>query len=98
MCGLKRKNKEETKSRIERFAEKLEIPKDVISACSKATIYNDNQLIIENYKGILEYTDEKIRIKTPLKILCICGEKLFINAITDTDILIEGKLFSMGWE
>ncbi|MEE1042622.1 MAG: YabP/YqfC family sporulation protein [Clostridia bacterium] len=95
---MRKKNKTETKNRLERFADALEMPKDVISNCSKITTYNDNQIIIENYKGILEYTDEKIRIKTPNKILCLSGLGLFINAITDTDILIEGKFHSVGWE
>ncbi len=94
-----RKNKrQETKTRMEKFAETLEMPKDVISNCSKITTYNDNQVIIENYKGILEYTDDKIRIKTPGRILCVSGEKLFINAITENDILIEGKFHNVGWE
>ena len=95
---MRKKNKTETKSRMERFAESIEMPKDVISNCSKITTYNDNQVIVENYKGILEYTDEKIRIKTPGKILCLCGEKLYINAITENDILIEGKFYNVGWE
>lgn len=95
---MRKKNKAETKNRLERFAETLEMPKDVISNCSKITTYNNNQLIVENYKGILEYTDDKIRIKTPGKILCLSGEKLFINAITENDILIEGKFHNVGWE
>lgn len=95
---MRKKNKAETKNRLERFAETLEMPKDVISNCSKITTYNDNQVIIENYKGILEYTNDKIRIKTPGKILCLSGEKLFINAITENDILIEGKFHNVGWE
>ena len=95
---MRKKNKAETKNRLEKFAEVLEMPKDVISNCSKITTYNDNQVIVENYKGILEYTNEKIRIKTPGKILRLTGSGLFINAITDTDILIEGKFYNVGWE
>lgn len=95
---MRKKHEAKTKNRMERFAEALEMPKDIISNCSKITSYNDNQVIIENYKGILEYTNEKIRIKTPDKILCLCGESLFINAITENDILIEGKFHNVGWE
>ena len=83
---------------MEKFTEMLEMPKDLISNCSKITSYKDNQVIVENYKGILEYTNEKIRIKTPGRILCLNGEKLFINAITENDILIEGKFHNVGWE
>ena len=95
---MRKKNRQETKSRLERFAETLEMPKDVISNCAKITTYNDNQVIVENYRGILEYTNEKIRIKTPGKILCLSGNGLFINAITENDILIEGKFSNVGWE
>ena len=95
---MRKKQRLETKSRMEKFAETLELPKDLISNCSKITSYNDNQVMVENYKGILEYTDEKIRIKTPGRILCLSGEKLFINAITENDILIEGKFYNVGWE
>ena len=93
-----KKQKTEIKSRMEKFAETLEMPKDLISNCSKITSYNDNQVIVENYKGILEYTEDKIRIKTPGRILCLSGERLYINAITESDILIEGKFYNMGWE
>ncbi len=95
---MRKKQRAETKSRMEKFAEMLEMPKDLLSNCSKITSYNDNQVIVENYKGILEYTNEKIRIKTPGRILCLNGEKLFINAITENDILIEGKFHNVGWE
>lgn len=95
---MRKKPGNEIKKRMERVAETLEMPKDIISNSSKITSYNDNQIIIENYKGILEYTNEKIRVKTPGKILFISGEKLFISAITENDILIEGKFSNMGWE
>ena len=96
---MRRKPKEKPiKTRLERFAEATEIPKDIISGCSKLTTYNDNQIIVENYKGIMEYTNEKIRIKTGGRILCISGTSLTICAITESDILIEGKFNNVGWE
>ena len=96
---MRRKPKEKPiKTRLERFAEAAEMPKDIISGCSKLTTYNDNQIIVENYKGIMEYTNEKIRIKTGGRILCISGTSLTICAITESDILIEGKFNNVGWE
>lgn len=96
---MRKKPKEKpSRTRLERFADVAEIPKDILSSCSKVTTYNDNQIIVENYKGIMEYTDEKIRIKTCGRILCISGTALSICAITDCDILIEGKFNNVGWE
>jgi len=56
----------------------------------KLTIIGYNQITIENYSGIIEYTNEKIRIKTSGKAIEIGGERLEIRTITDADILIEG--------
>lgn len=86
------------KTRLERFADAVDMPKDIIPDCAKITTYNDNQIIVENYKGIIEYTNEKIRIKTGGRILCISGCGMCISAITECDILIEGKFSSVGWE
>lgn len=94
----KRRAEKPLKSKAERFADVMEMPKDILSECSKITTYGDNQIIIENYKGILEYTNEKIRIKTGGRILCISGASLSICAITECDILIEGKFNNVGWE
>lgn len=96
---MRKKQKDGHKrSRLERFADAVDIPKDIIPDCAKVTTYGDNQIIVENYKGIIEYSNEKIRIKTGGKILCISGNALGISAITDCDILIEGKFDSVGWE
>lgn len=94
----RRAKREQIKSKMERMAEAIDIPKDVVSGCSKITVYGDNQLIVENYKGILEYGDSIIRIKTGHKIMSVSGEKLSVCGITDNDIMIEGKFVSMGWE
>lgn len=96
---MRKKQKDNRKKpRLERLADAVDLPKDIIPNCAKITTYSDNQIIVENYKGIIEYTNEKIRIKTGGKILCISGSDMCITAITDCDILIEGKFSSVGWE
>lgn len=90
--------KKKSKSVSERLAEAIEMPKDILPSCAKITAYSDNQIIVENYKGILEYTNEKIRIKTCSGILCVSGRCLCIRAVTECDILIEGTFCNVGWE
>lgn len=45
----------------------FEIPQEVISNDPKLTIVSFNKMLIENYKGILEYEDFFIRISTILR-------------------------------
>lgn len=80
------------KSKKERIAEMLDMPKEVILDIPKLTVYSDNQLTIENYSGILEYTDEYIRLKTSSKIIAVSGQSLELRTITDIDVLIEGNI------
>lgn len=75
-----------------RFEEMLEIPKEITSNEPKVTIMGFKQMLIENYKGILEYEDIFIRIKTHLGILNISGIDLNLNQMTGDDILVTGKI------
>ena len=48
-------------SRVSKF---LEIPREVISNIPKITITGFNEIMIENFKGIIEYEDYFARIST----------------------------------
>ena len=44
----------------------LDIPREINSEESKITIISFDQLFIENYKGILEYGEFFVKIKTAI--------------------------------
>ena len=60
-------------SKIDRL---LEMPQEVYTDTPKITITGFNEMIIENFKGILEYEDYYIRINTSLGIVNINGYEL----------------------
>ncbi|MCK9479966.1 MAG: sporulation protein YqfC [Firmicutes bacterium] len=86
------------KTRREKIMEMLEMPKEVILDIPKLTVYNDNQLTVENYSGILEYGEQYIRLKTPDKTIIVSGNNLELRTITDVDVLIEGKVEKIEYE
>ncbi|HIZ74067.1 MAG TPA: sporulation protein, partial [Candidatus Mediterraneibacter stercoravium] len=45
----------------ERLASAASMPKDVVLGASVITILGRNEVCIENYRGIIEYTDTLIR-------------------------------------
>ena len=55
-------------------------------------------MVIENYKGILEYQDFYIRINTHIGIININGFDLDLNEMTSDDLLIKGKIESIDFE
>ena len=76
----------------------LEIPKEVISKAPKITILGFQEMLIENYKGILEYEDFYIRINTSMGTININGFHLNLNQMTEDDIMVTGKIQSIDIE
>ena len=83
-----KKNKKNI-SRIDRL---LEIPQEIYSNVPKITITGFNEMIIENFKGILEYEDYYIRINTSLGIINVNGYELRLENMTNDDIKVTRKI------
>lgn len=76
----------------------LEIPKEVYSNIPNFIITGFEDIIIENYKGILEYEDYYIRISTFIGIVNIHGINLKLEKMTEDNIKIIGKIESIDIE
>ena len=89
------KNSKRAISKINRM---LEMTQEVYSDMPKITITGFNEMIIENFKGILEYEDYYIRINTSLGIVNINGYELNLENMTNNDIKVTGKIESIDIE
>lgn len=88
----KHKNEEPKASVKERVADVLELPKEIILNLPKLTMVGRGSMIIENYKGIVEYDNSSVRINTAIGVIKITGSGLFIKEITSEDIMLEGTI------
>lgn len=89
------KRNKSIQSRINRL---LEIPQEISTNLPKITVIGFKQMLIENYKGILEYQDFYIRIGTHIGILNINGYDLYLEEMTTDDLLVTGKIESIDFE
>ena len=87
-----------TKKKQNRLEELLEIPKEISSENPKLTVVGFEELLVENYKAILEYQDFYVRLSTHIGIVNINGFELKLNEMTNDDILITGKIESIDFE
>ena len=62
------------------------------------TIVGFERVLIENYRGILEYQDYFVRVNTHIGILNINGFNLNLEEMTTDDLLITGKIESIDFE
>ena len=89
------KNKRKPLRKIDSF---LEMPKEICTNEPKVTILGFEELVIENYKGILEYEDYYVRINTFIGIININGFNLTLKKMTEDDIKVMGKIESIDIE
>lgn len=82
----------------EKIDRMLEIPKEVYTNMPKLTIVGFEEMIIENYKSILEYEDYYIRINTYIGILNINGFNLKLEKMTNDHIRITGSIENIDLE
>ena len=76
----------------------LEIPQEVYTNVPKITITGFNELILENYKGILEYEEFFASISTYIGVVNINGNNINLEKMTNDDIKITGKIESVELE
>ena len=76
----------------------LEMPEEVYSNTPKLAITGFNEMILENYKGILEYEEFFASISTYIGIVNISGQNLNLEKMTNDDIKITGKIESVELE
>lgn len=90
-----RKNKPKKYSKLDNL---LEFPREVVSTDVKITILGFNEILIENYKNILEYGDIFIKINIFEGTINIHGFNLNLEQMTDDDIKVTGKIDSIDFE
>lgn len=82
-----KKNLSRVKSNI---VESLELPKDIVYGAVIVTAMGKNQVLIENYKGIIEYTTERVRLQTRNCQVTVAGKRLIIEYYTNEEMKITG--------
>ncbi len=70
--------------------ESLRLPKDILMGAIKVTLTGCREAWIENYRGILEYTDKQILLQGKTCQVCFEGTRLSIDYYTNEDMKISG--------
>ncbi len=84
--------KDHTKDIKESISELLELPKDIMLDLPRITLIGDLQLYIENHKGIVEYSKQRIRINTKSGVIRVTGKDLSIKTVITEEIIVCGYI------
>lgn len=77
---------------MEKISNTFELPKDIVLDISKLIIIGTGQITVENHKGLIEYSEELIRINTGSCVMKLYGKKLAIKSIFQEEITITGEI------
>lgn len=77
---------------LSKISDTTRIPEDIVAGSCCITITGQNELIIENYKSILEYHSEKLVILTRQCRVEIYGKRLEILYYSRDEMKIKGKI------
>jgi len=82
----------------ETIANKLELPRDIMLDIPKITILANNEINIENHKGIVIFEEEEIKINSNIGPISIYGNNFNILFIGGNTITLSGNFKSVVYE
>ena len=84
--------KKQGKKRLVQTARLAGLPEEVLFGAPKVVLVGEERALVENHKGIVEYTDERVRVRTDRALLEIAGANLTLGHVGKSDLLVRGKI------
>ncbi|MDQ7092289.1 YabP/YqfC family sporulation protein [Desulfosporosinus sp. PR] len=76
----------------------LDFPPDVAGEGPKITITGSQEILVENYRSVINFSEEEIRLETAEGEVFFTGKGFVLKTILSTELRIEGKLTSLTFE
>ncbi|MBQ9142159.1 MAG: YabP/YqfC family sporulation protein [Lachnospiraceae bacterium] len=92
-----RVKKEFQKSKTDMLLDSLQLPKDILRGDIRITLTGNREVWIENYKGILEYTNQSILLQAKSCKVQFEGKGLSIDYYTNEDMKLTGRITSIKY-
>lgn len=97
--GIKSSMKNDKKAKIqeqkEQLADIFSLPHDIVCGASNVSIIGSMRVVIENYKGILEYDKDVILLQGKQSKIKVCGNCLKVRSYNEEEIIIDGQIDSV---
>ena len=74
------------------MTEAMELPKEIMLNLPLVTLVGQEEVTIENYRGILEYSEETVRVGTAAGILQLRGKKLCLKQLSADCMVVTGRV------
>lgn len=82
----------------ENISQKLELPRDIILDLPKITVMGDNEIIIENHKGVILFDEKQVKINSGVGLISINGSNFEILFMGGSTLILSGGFRSIIYE
>ncbi|MBH1941453.1 YabP/YqfC family sporulation protein [Mobilitalea sibirica] len=99
--GLDTKKKAKSSQKLsclEELSNRLNLPADILAGAPIITATGRNEICLENYKGIIEYNGDLIKVQTKACKICIEGKHLNILYFTEDEMRITGFIQAIYYQ
>lgn len=76
----------------EHLADLFSLPHDIVCGASNVSVIGSMRVIIENYKGILEYNSDMILLQGKQSKIQITGNCLKVRSYNEEEMVIDGRI------
>lgn len=83
---------------LEKIAELAELPADAVAGAPKVVLHGDSRAVVENHRGLLEYTADVISVSGGGGTVRIRGEGLTLRAMDRRVLVVAGRIFGVDLE
>jgi hypothetical protein len=87
--------KQKVKKGISMVGKTLEMPPAAFAGGSKIMLSSNKEAVVEGCRGILEYSDDRIKLNIGGGTLLFVGTNLSIDSLTVNGVVISGKFTSV---
>ncbi|GAB6990663.1 sporulation protein YqfC [Paenibacillus pini] len=77
--------------------EMLDLPQDVVLDLPRITMVGNQEIYIENHRGLQHFASDRIVLSLSKGSLEILGAEMVIRAIMPEEVLVEGKVFHITY-
>lgn len=99
--GLEHENKIkpfQKQTYLEELSKHLHLPPDILAGAPIITAKGRSEICLENYKGIIEYNGNLIKVQTKQCKICIEGKELNILYFYDDEMCITGQIQAIYYQ
>ncbi|MDL2225995.1 sporulation protein YqfC [Eubacteriales bacterium OttesenSCG-928-M02] len=76
----------------------LDLPMDTMEKVPRIVLYGTKRLVVDNHRGILEYNEKRIRLRTMDGQIILEGARLFLTELNGNSISVEGYIHTVVQE